>query len=351
MDLYRLLEVDPTADAPTIKEALTKQRRKWVSRASSASDLGRRQEAERMVEMLDLAEQKLLDARERAEYDRRQAEQPVQGPRTAPVEDPEQWMAQAEANIRAGNPHLALHEIEQALRIDHLQPRYHAVRGDAFDQVGAWEQGLAAYRTAHELDRRDPLYQALLGQHLLRRSLHSDALPLLESALATGGATPEIRTLLGMALAGLADQMADHLTDGTPVVVHPQQAAEIARLTARALDLAPPDDRLGNRLRHLHSLALAAPQKVFDWKRLVSGAGSALSVSAGMGCGCLVVTVGGMFAILIGLFSVLANGGPGGSLVFLPLAALAGGIGLFCYRPRWQVTERDTRPYRIPRTH
>ncbi|MEU8403686.1 hypothetical protein AB0C28_51660 [Nonomuraea sp. NPDC048892] len=349
-DYYELLEIDPGADETAIKEAVKKQRRLWISRASSAPELDRRQAAERMVELIEVAERELLDPTRRAAYDRQRAARPPEDRAEAATEDPQAWAARAAASMRDGNPHLALHEIEQALRLDHLQPQFHAIRGEAFSAVGAWANGLIAYRTAHELDRHNPTYQLLLGQQLLRGERYAEALPILDSALAVGGATSQARVLVGLALHGLADQAADHLTDGTPVIIHPQQAYDVAQLSGRALSLSPPDQQLTHRLQHLHSLALAATQRVFDGKRLLSGLGSALSTSASMGCGCLLMVLGMFAAFLFIIGAALGGDGASMPLGFLLLVGTGAGIAALCYRPRWQVTERDTRSYRVSRT-
>lgn len=350
MDLYELLEVDPRADEGNIREALKQQRRKWVSRTSSAPDLARRQEAERMVDQLDKAEKTLLDPHERARYDRQREIRPA-GDSAAvadpQADDPETWASRAERSLQGGSPRLALHEIDQALRLDHLRARYHLFRGEVLNRIGAWDEALACFQTAYELDPHAPAHQVLLGAQYLLGGRYAAALPLLEHAMAGGGATPEVRVLMGEALYGLADQAADHLRDGTPVIVHPRQAADVAGLCGRALGLAPPDQELAARLARLHGLALAATQRVFDWQRLISGAGTMLSAGAAGGCGCLLVMVAIPFAILYVIVASLRVGAP--AFGFVLLLMVGGAVTAFCHRPRWAVTERDTRPWRIPR--
>jgi tetratricopeptide (TPR) repeat protein len=66
---YELLQVDSSISNVELKEALLNQQRKWLGR-TNAPDLKRRQEAERMVELLEQAQQTLLDDAKRETYNK-----------------------------------------------------------------------------------------------------------------------------------------------------------------------------------------------------------------------------------------------------------------------------------------
>jgi hypothetical protein len=68
---YELIEVPATASEDTIKQALTQKQRFWSKRASNASSLVARQEAERKMGELGEARKVLLDPQARAAYDAR----------------------------------------------------------------------------------------------------------------------------------------------------------------------------------------------------------------------------------------------------------------------------------------
>ena len=68
-NLYRVLNVPQTASADELKKAINRELRLWTNRTNSP-EAERREQAERMVELLDQAEAILLDPAQRATYDR-----------------------------------------------------------------------------------------------------------------------------------------------------------------------------------------------------------------------------------------------------------------------------------------
>lgn len=67
-DYYRVLNLTPVADEEEIKKALNREMRLWSNR-TNAPQIERREEAVRMVKLLEDAEGVLLDARKRRQYD------------------------------------------------------------------------------------------------------------------------------------------------------------------------------------------------------------------------------------------------------------------------------------------
>lgn len=70
INYYAELGLDPGASAEQLQENLKALRRKWTSRASSAADAAKRQEAEKKVVLIREATETLLDAAKRAKYDK-----------------------------------------------------------------------------------------------------------------------------------------------------------------------------------------------------------------------------------------------------------------------------------------
>jgi DnaJ-class molecular chaperone len=70
-DLYSTLNISPTAPEEEIRAALHREMRTWTQRESNASALEKRQEAERMIKLIDEAETILLDGKKRSDYDKR----------------------------------------------------------------------------------------------------------------------------------------------------------------------------------------------------------------------------------------------------------------------------------------
>jgi DnaJ-class molecular chaperone len=122
-DYYALLSLDRSADADSIKAAITRELRVWTRR-TNAPELEKRQAAERRIKLLQEAESTLLDDTRRARYDRNLASQPVhQGTRSGGDEaggsDAVQVFVQkAVALVRAGNYPAAISQLKKAATLD-----------------------------------------------------------------------------------------------------------------------------------------------------------------------------------------------------------------------------------------
>lgn len=137
VDYYEILEVSPDASQEEIRAAISRQRRVWVRRQSSA-DPERRTAAEQRVRDIDQAEKTLLDPRARSGFDaerqrgqpapepsrQEQRRPPTRQPSPAPgsqpfaEETPEHWLDRARSYLRQGNPGAAARAAELATRLD-----------------------------------------------------------------------------------------------------------------------------------------------------------------------------------------------------------------------------------------
>ncbi|MBV9929097.1 MAG: DnaJ domain-containing protein [Acidobacteria bacterium] len=70
-DIYKMLNIPRQAGEAEVRECLRRELRTWTQRESNAATLEKRQEAERMIKLIDEAETTLSDPRRRAEYDQR----------------------------------------------------------------------------------------------------------------------------------------------------------------------------------------------------------------------------------------------------------------------------------------
>ncbi len=130
-DYYALLRLDRSADADSIKAAITREQRVWGQRENNAHDLERRQAAERRMKLLLEAELTLLDDKRRVPYDRDLASQLVHqetrpGGAGAGASDAVQALMQkAVTLVRAGNYPAGISQLKKAVALDpgnaHLQ--------------------------------------------------------------------------------------------------------------------------------------------------------------------------------------------------------------------------------------
>ncbi len=84
-DYYALLDVQPSASDDEIRRRLDEYEKKWFYRRTSAPNLERRHEAERMAQQLEEARRVLLDPVRRNEYDTARGYRRPPQPRPDPV--------------------------------------------------------------------------------------------------------------------------------------------------------------------------------------------------------------------------------------------------------------------------
>lgn len=122
-DYYVLLSLDRSADADSIKAAITRELRVWTRR-TNAPELEKRQAAERRIKLLQEAESTLLDDKRRVPYDRDLASQPVHqearpgGAGVGASDAAQAFVQKAVALVRAGNYPAAISQLKKAVALD-----------------------------------------------------------------------------------------------------------------------------------------------------------------------------------------------------------------------------------------
>lgn len=85
VNYYVELNLDRSLDIPQLEKELKALKRKWTTRASSASSTEKRQEAERMVALIREASATLLNKDNKAKYDKQLDKDPGASSQTAPT--------------------------------------------------------------------------------------------------------------------------------------------------------------------------------------------------------------------------------------------------------------------------
>lgn len=186
-DYYAILSVDRTASADEITKKIRHEIGLWSKRASNTSELSRRQEAERRVQLLDEAKATLLDEASRRVYDQRLAAAPAGTPdaatpdssgakdwlelarralakndynsalyaareaRTAGLAAAEVWSVMSRANAGLGRLDDALYESQQAVLLDGANPDVHIDLGGVYEAREDWPNAYSAFEAAHRL--------------------------------------------------------------------------------------------------------------------------------------------------------------------------------------------------------
>ena len=215
---YQTINVLPTAKDPEVKKALHETLRLWSSR-TNAPQIDRRQEAERMVKLLEEAETILLDPAKRAEYDRNLKTAPPTMPQgnketldavqdlitegrkllaegnigdtlyvaTKATErdggNPEAWALLGRARFLFGDVEDALYEYKRAIKLKPNEGVYYSELGDIYNDTGKLDDALTQYKRAAQVEPGEPWYRAQVGHVLRKQDNTSEAVPILEQCV------------------------------------------------------------------------------------------------------------------------------------------------------------------------
>jgi tetratricopeptide (TPR) repeat protein len=217
-NFYQLFGIQPRAKESEIRDALRNASRLWLNK-TNAPQIDRRQEAERMVGLIDEAEAILLNSGKRAEYDQRLKSAPVEEEPTdkkaiesaqdlvaegrgllaagniadalyvatkATERDggnPEAWALLGEARFRFGDVDDAIYEYRRAIKLKPNEPFYYSELGDIFTQAVKFDEALGQYERAVKTAPNVPMFRAAVANVLLRQDKASEATPILEECV------------------------------------------------------------------------------------------------------------------------------------------------------------------------
>ncbi|WP_328328580.1 tetratricopeptide repeat protein [Kribbella sp. NBC_00382] len=233
VDLYQVLQVPATAIEEEIRSAVTKQRRQWVKRQTSA-DPDRRTEAEARVRDIDRAEQVLLNQLTRQGFDRERAGQRPSEQETPGGEitgswidkareylladnpgaanyaareaigkegnDAEAWFLRAHSSFLLGNGRDAGYEFVEAIRLRPDSALYHYGFAEAFAAQEKWKEALVEYEHALRLDPGNPEYRTSIAVAYLQDDMAGRAVEIMESLVSEFPGTEVYKYYLGLAL-------------------------------------------------------------------------------------------------------------------------------------------------------
>jgi len=217
-NFYKLLNIQPTAKESEVKEALHTALRLWSNR-TNAPQIDRRQEAERMVKLLEEAEAILLNQAKRAEYDRNLKTAGPSAPHenreavdsaTNMIEEgrrllaegnigdalyaatkatereggnPEAWALLGRARFRFGDVEDAIYEYKRAIKLKPNEGDYYSELGDIYDDTGKLDDALTQYKKAAQVEPGVPWYRGQVGYMLRKQGNIAEATQVLEQCV------------------------------------------------------------------------------------------------------------------------------------------------------------------------
>jgi Flp pilus assembly protein TadD len=386
VNYYELLEISPQATEEQIKEAIKRQRRTWIKRQQAPS-IERQREAEDRVRMIDAAETALLDAGNRAAFDRQLAEYV---PPSVPAQQPSQegtswliraqeflargdarsaayaarqatdhqashheaWAVRGQADFLIGRDDDAIFEFSEAIRIKPNEDEYHFDLGSVYESKGDDQQAMRCYQAASRLAPHKPLYKVATCSILLNNELPEQAVPILEQVHADHPDVDDYTFYLAAAL--------------NEATLKTWTKVGNARVITRAAQIGPSRDMLTRASKLTITNAdlrttIAANLKLVDWAaarhfRLPgftaakkTGRSSAQAGLGGLASGC--GTVGCLMyfglAALLGVIAAAFSASP--LLGVLALAATGAAFYFMAWRPGWKWNHIDARGITVTR--
>lgn len=300
VDYYKALDLSSTASAEEIKKSIDVKMRAQINRCNHPQT-EKRQEAERMVKILEEAENTLLDSAKRAEYDKKLRSTPVdehkmdesdlknkddlikEGRRllidgnipdalyvaTKATEkngdNPEAWALLAQAKFRWGMVDDSIYEYKRAIKLRPNAPDYYFDLGCVYESESRWKDAVDNYERASQCDPKTPMYRAAIGNVFVRLQMYKEAMPILEQCLQEDPTNGPFNYLLAVAY---NDYSISQLTDGGYCTTS-EHASTMQTYTEKALALKFDDNELRSLLQKNLEVAIWSNSK--HWSRGIFG--------------------------------------------------------------------------------
>jgi len=327
---YERFGIPRDADEGEIRKRIHQELRKWSNR-TNAPQMERRQEAERMVQLLEEAEEILLDPDKRAAYDRQLAaasrlqtsarrEQASTASRTGtgtvtPVEtiisrgtelleqnrvadtivlarqateqdphNPDAWALLAHAKKEWGEPEQAVEAFRRAIELKPNDGRYYYGLGQTLEQLNRWEEAVTQYRRASKTDPDNHQYRVALGMALIRTEQFDEGLALLEQCVQAESDNPAYQESLALGYQAKAYYSWTEVPAGHPMMAegrYPttyQQYRTALRYLSKALALRFDNPQLRQSLRETLKKVEKEGTRLFTGSKLSIGIVWALAI-------------------------------------------------------------------------
>lgn len=304
VNYYRNLELSPTAKEDEIRKAINRDLRNWSKRTNDAR-LERRQEAERMVKLLEEAETILLDATKRVEYDRQLKTAPSEERQvddsdlagkadlvqegwqlliagnvpdalyvaTKATEqkgnDPEAWALLGQAKFRWGETEDAIYEYKRAIKLKPNVAPYYFDLGTVYESAERWNDALQQYQRASQIDPKSTMYRAAIGVLMLKNESYKESIEILERCLEEEPDNATYQWFLAIAYTDSTYQNWTYVPEGAPIasgyyVTQLAHIEEAENFIAKAEKMKFDDDELVQHIQSMKANILSMRKRKFQ---------------------------------------------------------------------------------------
>ncbi|WP_405137803.1 tetratricopeptide repeat protein [Nocardia sp. NBC_01388] len=240
--------------------------------------------------------------------------------------DAEAWYIRAQASLELDKAGDALFEINEAIRLNAEDPRFHGALGDIHCGAEDWLRARAAYERAQALDPGSPLYAIGIANTYAGNNLEL-AIPIYEKAVRDYPNVPYFRENLAGALLDSITEQWSEFADGSRSITNEAQLELSRQVLKRIENLDLRADEFAEVRTHIAEI-----RRLVDRAAQVKWYGSDHIVAY------LVASGAGLLTFFIALGS-----GSGGLavLALLATAAVVTGYVLRHRMPDWKWTQRS----------
>ena len=239
VNYYNVLKVSQSASTDDLRNAINRELRLWSNR-TNAPQIERRQEAERMVKILEEAESILLDETKRSEYNRKlttapSEERKIDDQDIAGKEDlvkegwrlliddnvpdalyvatkatekdasnPDAWALLAQAKFRWGETEDAIYEYKRAIKLRPNEAEYYFDLGTVYESAERWKEAFENYQRAANIAPSATFYRAAMGIVYVKLDMNDEAIQILRQCT---NEEPENKTYKWFLAIALSDSM------------------------------------------------------------------------------------------------------------------------------------------------
>lgn len=336
-DYYALLNVDRAASEDEIRKAIHREQRLWTNRTNS-TDRTLQQEADRRIDLLDKAEDVLLDQAKRSNYDRELASQPksestrsvpevgeagnsvetarrlleqgrigdalyvAQAAADADPRDAEIWSILGRANHQFGETDRAIQCLKRAITLRPDLAQYQFDLGNIFESVRDWSSAAQCYERAIKVDRDVLMYRAAYGTALVNMGQSAAGIEVLEQCVQQEPDNASYQWFLAIGYADSAQVGWTKVGEGHPVLEPGEYATTSEQIVVaqqalnKALALKFDDADLTAQLTEVKRDIDGMTKRRFVGNKLVPAAFALVGLLSG-GQGYLMVAVALLYAI------------------------------------------------------
>ena len=282
---YLLLGVNPTASEEEIKAAIS-AKRKAEAKNQAHAKLERRQEAERVMQLLHEAQLTLLDSKKRATYDQELRSAPreegeidkadlegkedlvalgwqllIKGEvadaivvaNEATQRDPsnaDAWALLGQAKFRWGEIEDAIYEYKRAIKLRPNDPEFYFDLGNVYESADQPGEAYTQYNRAAQIDPKETNYRAAAGALLIKKDEFDEGIRILEECIKEEPDNESYKWFLALGLWQRAESYFWENPEDNTITITTKDAAEKATQNIdRALALQYDDDELRTQLK------------------------------------------------------------------------------------------------------